>query len=198
MVPMSSVSPSDVEAVARATARLFLDAEGRWLVKEQARLAALAEAARVADEQAEDLKQVHGCYDTATLFGFDLLAIVASIEATPAIRPAQLVEMSVPAQKMPTVKEFILKAAQEAWPNRVRASELRRQMFDKFGWELHDKTAGMTLYRLLKEGRMKRSGSDWFWNPEGPANDGAVFDQPPDFKESGEPPDIDWLHEVAG
>jgi hypothetical protein len=75
----------------------------------------------------------------------------------------------------PKVRDFILEQAARANGDPVRASALRRAYFNTYGVEVHEKTFGMTLFRLSKEGSMRRSGrADWYLVPEGtdmfPAN----------------------------
>lgn len=44
-----------------------------------------------------------------------------------------------------------------------RAAVLRDYIEAKFGIVTHEKTVGMTLYRLLKEGLVRRDGHIWFF-----------------------------------
>jgi hypothetical protein len=45
-----------------------------------------------------------------------------------------------------------------------------------FGEPLHSKTVGMTLYRLSKDGLVRREGHNWFFVPQAAAteNPGAT------------------------
>lgn len=52
-----------------------------------------------------------------------------------------------------------------AHPDPVRAAALREKL-EMAGIKTHEKTVGMTLYRLLREGKLRREGWDWFFIPE--------------------------------
>lgn len=116
-------------------------------------------------------QQAQQCYATAALFNFELLAEMARLDASP---NSPVVEQSppVPAPSLPpaksqTVREFILEVAQASYPNPVRAADLRQQL-ELQGKPTHEKTIGMTLYRLARdEGAMRREGkADWYFVPE--------------------------------
>jgi hypothetical protein len=64
-----------------------------------------------------------------------------------------------------TIKEYALTAAQQAYPNPIRATALRRKL-EATGIGVHEKTIGMTLYRLSRDGVLRRNGWDWFFVPE--------------------------------
>ena len=64
-----------------------------------------------------------------------------------------------------TIKDHVLEAAQQAYPNPIRASALRRLLEEK-GIKVHEKTIGMTLYRLSQRGLLTRMGWDWTFVPE--------------------------------
>lgn len=44
----------------------------------------------------------------------------------------------------------------------VKAEQIRKWLFSVYGIRTHDKTVGMTLYRLSKEGLVHREGHTWF------------------------------------
>lgn len=75
--------------------------------------------------------------------------------------------LTIPSQPArPTVREFILERAEAAAGQPVRALGLRTAYLEAYGNEVHPKTFGMTLYRLSKEGFMRREGhADWYWVP---------------------------------
>lgn len=58
-----------------------------------------------------------------------------------------------------TIKEYALTAAQQAYPNPIRATALRRQLVT-MGIGVHEKTIGMTFYRLSRDGVLRRNGWD--------------------------------------
>ncbi len=50
----------------------------------------------------------------------------------------------------------------------LKATELRQYYENAFSVKLHEKTIGMTLYRLSKEAKVRRDGRTWFYvSPEG-------------------------------
>ena len=66
-----------------------------------------------------------------------------------------------------SVKEFVLSEVRRAFPNPMKAAEIRVKL-EAAGQEVHEKTVGMTLYRLSKSGKVKREGIEWFFVPENP------------------------------
>jgi len=105
----------------------------------------------------------------ADQLGFDLFeentrAWAASQAAHPE-PPVAAPAMTLTTRAAPTVREFILHEAEKAYPGPVLAADLRRRMADLYGVQVHEKTFGMTLYRLSKEDppRMLRKGrQEWF------------------------------------
>ncbi len=102
------------------------------------------------------------------------VTVTATAEAAPTIPPP----------KARTIKEIVLEAAKEAYPKAIRASGVRN-LLGMQGFNVHDKTVGMTLYRLSREGAIKRVGkADWFFipenerqNEESPADTGLLFNK---------------------
>lgn len=109
--------------------------------------------------------QAQDCHSTARLFGFDLIAAAAA-QAHSETNAAPPVEMPPPAPSVPqrpnSIKVYVLEAARQAFPNPVRATQLRKQLEEQ-GINVHEKTMGMTLFRLKKEGLVERQGRDWFF-----------------------------------
>jgi len=48
-------------------------------------------------------------------------------------------------------------------PNGATAREVRQHLLSAHGIETHEKTPGMTLYRLLKDEKARREGRRWFY-----------------------------------
>ena len=105
-------------------------------------------------------EKIQECYRAATLFEFDLDAqwdihaslqrqLFAEKKPIPTPQEALRVEDNVPLPK--TIREHAIEAAQQAFPNPIRAAAVRA-MLDSMGIKTHEKTVGMTLYRLLREG----------------------------------------------
>ena len=60
-----------------------------------------------------------------------------------------------------SVKELVVKYLASA-QNGARAADIRMFAEKSLNKTLHDKTVGMTLYRLQKEGLVRRDGHVWF------------------------------------
>jgi uncharacterized protein (UPF0335 family) len=131
-------------------------------------------------QQIEDLNhrksyleaKAQDCHAAARLFGFDVVAAAASIDAQntthgpPQIPPSNTIPPKIAKSNEDTgginIRQFVLDEAQRAFPDPVRAKNLRESLKAK-GRDVHDKTMGMTLYRLSKEGEMRRDGWDWYY-----------------------------------
>jgi hypothetical protein len=150
-----------------------------WDADEREKLAEKVLAEAKENKATADV-QLKGCFDAANLFGFDLKfewdkrreqqrerqAQVAAA-AMPSVEVgAGLAFKEVPLSSAPkSIKDYAIDAAKQAWPNPIRVSILRQQL-ETIGIKTHQKTIGMTLYRLLKEGLLRRRGRDWFFVPE--------------------------------
>lgn len=177
----------DVDAVAEATVAKYRELQKRFAEVTERRLAALKTAEELEKEQHRIGEQARQCHQTGILFGFDLGALLERPSSSPMHRQLELPPPPPHRPKFPTVKSFVLDAAREAFPASVRAADLRRAILNHLGLELHEKTVGMTLYRLSKEGFITRNGIDWFFNPN--ASRAANEDDeepPPDFDEAEE------------
>ncbi len=111
------------------------------------------------------------CYETAELFGFDLvveLAKVAQPGTSGAEAPVPVIRVTAPAPpSTATVRGFALDAAQRAHPNPVHAASLQAAYEDQFKRKVHPKTFGMILYRLSLDKLIRREGrKDWYFVPE--------------------------------
>lgn len=114
------------------------------------------------------------------LFGFDLdqeylehmSRQIELLPPTPFAQPRTLPEQAMSTAAIaaserpkPSVRERVVAIAKTAYPDPVRASAIRQQL-EEIGLRLHDKTIGMTLYRLSREGSLRRTGWNWFFVPE--------------------------------
>jgi hypothetical protein len=61
----------------------------------------------------------------------------------------------------PNIRELVVARLQQAGKAGIKAAEIR-EFLGAQGVELHEKTVGMTLYRLSKEGRARREGRTWY------------------------------------
>ena len=78
----------------------------------------------------------------------------------------------------PTVREGVLARLKAIHPKGSKAGELRTFMEETYAMELHEKTVGMTLYRLSQDQKVRRDGRTWFFVPpvadtKNPAGDTA-------------------------
>jgi hypothetical protein len=66
----------------------------------------------------------------------------------------------------PTVAEIVLDRLKEAGDSGSKATPIRQYLRDRYQLEVHEKTVGMSLYRLLKKGLVRRDGRIWFFVPQ--------------------------------
>ena len=104
--------------------------------------------------------------------GYDRMSLSYAVEG-PSIRDQ---DDSAPLQTEKTVRDFALERLKSAGTAGMKASEIRKFIEAARGTELHEKTVGMTLYRLSLEGLARRDGRTWFSaEPSGEAkNPGAA------------------------
>jgi hypothetical protein len=143
--------------------RLIEDAKER-ISREQ------AEIAQHEDFQRHLRANAHKLQDAALLLGFDLFKRheevrqaklreeVGPQQASPAIAQAP----QPPAEEF-SIKDYVLGEAAMAYPQPVRASEIRDKVL-AMGRDIHPKTIGMSLYRWSQKGFLRREGkADWFF-----------------------------------
>jgi len=70
-----------------------------------------------------------------------------------------------PPPPRPTVREAALARLRAAGDTGAKAAEIREFYERTFGEVVHEKTVGMTLYRLLKLNLVRRNGHTWFFGP---------------------------------
>jgi hypothetical protein len=68
--------------------------------------------------------------------------------------------------KSPKVRDVTLDRLQAAGDRGQRASDIRGFIEQSYPVKLHDKTVGMTLYRLSQENLVHRKGQVWFYGPQ--------------------------------
>jgi hypothetical protein len=61
------------------------------------------------------------------------------------------------------IRDRILSYLESKYPSGCLARELREHLLNSFGIETHEKTVGMTLYRLSKQNLVTRDGRTWFF-----------------------------------
>jgi hypothetical protein len=65
-----------------------------------------------------------------------------------------------------TVREIVLRYLKNSAVRGAKASDIRQHIETLRGEQLHEKTVGMTLYRLSLDGLVRREGRTWFFVPE--------------------------------
>jgi hypothetical protein len=69
---------------------------------------------------------------------------------------------------MPRVRDIVLERLKAAGKNGTRAAPIREHIRTTYGKDIHEKTVGMTLYRLANEKLAHRLGITWFYGPASP------------------------------
>jgi hypothetical protein len=111
------------------------------------------------EEKTELLKRIADCSAAARVLDFDLSAAMRAADQSNGVVMASAVSRANPQP----IREMVLEFAREASPKPVRASEVRKLVEQKRGAPIHEKTIGMTLYRLSRERLMRRDGWDWYF-----------------------------------
>jgi hypothetical protein len=68
--------------------------------------------------------------------------------------------------EMPRIADIIVERLNTAGGDGSKAADIRRYISRKYDADIHEKTVGMTLYRLQKDGVVRREGHTWFLAPE--------------------------------
>lgn len=64
--------------------------------------------------------------------------------------------------EMPRIADIILEQLSIAAESGSKAAAIRRHILDAYKTDIHEKTVGMTLYRLLKDQQVRRDGHVWY------------------------------------
>lgn len=91
------------------------------------------------------------------LIDLDRAATTFGLDTQPAARKV--------AKAGPQLKTIAIEMLMNAYPEPLKASRIEteaRALLDK---DIHPKSTGMTLYRLLLEGKVRRAGHNWFYVP---------------------------------
>jgi len=140
----------------------FRDLIGRWNES-------VSELDRINKEQQTIKAETDDCYAAARVFGFDLPSAYEEFRTGgPDVLGDEAVQADIPPvapARSPGIKGLILAQVKAAHPKPIRASELRDYLKTR-GYFVHDKTVGMTLYRLSQDKSVRRDGWDWFFVPE--------------------------------
>jgi len=84
-------------------------------------------------------------------------------------------------RQAPRLKDAILGYLQGLGDAGATARQVRQHLVDAYGLSVHEKTPGMTLYRLMKEGSVRRVGRTWY--AKGSA--GSRENEPPSGQAAG-------------
>ncbi len=90
---------------------------------------------------------------------------------------AATVPQNIPApaaSEPPTIYQMALQYLKQAGDKGAKASVIQTYVEKALGREIHFKTIGMSLYRLLKRGQVRRKGHTWFYVSQETENPGAV------------------------
>lgn len=85
---------------------------------------------------------------------------------------APTVEMPAPAPvpvtppPRPPIREIVLQLLQTAGAQGMKAADIREYLERTYSLVVHEKTVGMTLYRLSKSDLVHREGFTWFFGPQ--------------------------------
>jgi hypothetical protein len=119
--------------------------------------------------------RANDCYAAARVLNFDLIAALAVYQTT--LQHSAAPELAEPVTLQPApqtviappgkaIWEIVLDMAKAAHPKPIRASAAKAEIERQLGRELHFKTVGMSLYRLSRQGFMRRVGQkDWYFVP---------------------------------
>jgi len=66
----------------------------------------------------------------------------------------------------PPIKNIVLDRLREAGTKGSKAAPIRQYIERVYDTKVHEKTVGMTLYRLSKEALVRRRGQTWFYVPQ--------------------------------
>ncbi len=130
----------------------------------------LSEEIKAAQEEMRMLElMAQDCHSAARLFGFELIPAVASHDqrqSTSSQETLPKINKATGLPKPKTIRELVLEEAKAVYPEPIRARTIREKLEALRGETLHEKTIGMTLYRLLKDGALRRNNWDWYYIPE--------------------------------
>jgi len=98
------------------------------------------------------------------------------------IKPSETKQQPLPLpepekKEVPTINEMILDRLKVAGATGSKAAPIREWIKKTHNIEIHEKTVGMSLYRLLKKDRVRRDGHTWFIVEEA-VNPGAATPGP--------------------
>jgi len=84
---------------------------------------------------------------------------------TPPTLPSEAQAQTDAPRKRPPIKNIVLDRLREAGKEGSKSAPIRRYIERVYDDKVHEKTVGMTLYRLSKQGLVRREGQTWFFVP---------------------------------
>jgi hypothetical protein len=93
------------------------------------------------------------------------LAEESSVKDQPPIEPPSS-PSEIVGTKTPRVREVTLDRLQASGDRGQKAADIRKFIEQAYPIKLHEKTVGMTLYRLSQENLVHRKGQVWFYGPQ--------------------------------
>lgn len=108
--------------------------------------------------------KIQDCVAAGRLFGFDVFEEFSRNQTSPKLIQPPNTALMASIDK--SVKNTIIDIIKRASPQPVRAKDIQSEIETIRGEPLHYKTVGMTLYRLSKDGIVRRDGWDWFYVPQ--------------------------------
>lgn len=114
----------------------------------------------------EQLQDAYRTYAAAAPgYGFDLETEMQRAAETADQKANEALAIEQFGLKPQSVRDMVSKILLDAHPGTLRAADIRARLAE-LGFEtLHEKTVGMTLYRLSQDGIVERKGLDWSFVP---------------------------------
>lgn len=116
--------------------------------------------------QDEKAKLIPFDFDTSKVFEKDIARAEQAQQASVGDQSEVPAAESLPRPQIPKIQDILLQRLQEAGETGSKAAPLRQYIEDTYTIEIHEKTVGMTLYRLLRKGLVRREGHIWFFVPQ--------------------------------
>ena len=109
-------------------------------------------------------------YNAAVAAGQELFEGKSAVDAPKQIELKAIEVPSIASQiatiERPKIRDAVLGLLGKAGEKGDGATALRKHIEADYHIELHEKTVGMTLYRLSNEGLVRRKGRTWFFVPQ--------------------------------
>jgi hypothetical protein len=144
----------------RAAARLF-DLEIEFPDEEERVLSSAEREARARVEATRREIESRLAYSTRMAVPAPVAQIVDVGSLPVAFSSGEVI--ASPKAPRPAIKDVVLEQLREAVPAGRKAAELREYIERTYGESIHEKTVGMTLYRLSRDKLVRREGHTWFF-----------------------------------